>query len=373
MGETGLNRGMLKGWMCVGAAAAAALAVACVWDSDTLAAEAKGVPDVVNALVGRIDTNPPLYYEMRLDRAAKAIEAGESKPELYDDAAMAADRLGRSEEALEWMAKKEALLDTWKVEEGADPMTDPAYRFYANRGTLYAHKWLKDKMPADLSLLDKAIADLGKAIEINPDAHFGRESVQLAVIQMLAAHRDESRGKSPEKIWNELIAQEGREKVRQGVIGIMALGAGSQSRDMVNLLIATFEPEMGAMAQLGHFRAAELEGMGFPEVLPSSGLARDAVMAGSKLEDQIRKQFKELRDEAEKINQSRTDFMMPKLEAGEHPDTHPEFWSGYEERKVTMPEDPKPEPTSTEEIVTIGVLAGLLIAGASILIFRRNR
>ena len=48
---------------------------ACLWDTDTLSAEAKGIPDIVQVITGRFERNPPLYYELRLKRATAAIEA----------------------------------------------------------------------------------------------------------------------------------------------------------------------------------------------------------------------------------------------------------------------------------------------------------
>ena len=41
---------------------------ACLWDRDTPADEAKGMPEVVAVLTGRFERNPPLFYEMRLAR-----------------------------------------------------------------------------------------------------------------------------------------------------------------------------------------------------------------------------------------------------------------------------------------------------------------
>ena len=41
---------------------------ACLWDRDTPADEARGLPEVVAVLTGRFERNPPLFYEMRLGR-----------------------------------------------------------------------------------------------------------------------------------------------------------------------------------------------------------------------------------------------------------------------------------------------------------------
>jgi len=55
--------------------ATAGPARACLWDSDTLAAEAAGLPDAVRAIAGRFERNPPRYYEMRLKLASGKLKA----------------------------------------------------------------------------------------------------------------------------------------------------------------------------------------------------------------------------------------------------------------------------------------------------------
>ena len=53
----------------------AAASSACLWDYDTLSVDAKQVPGVVDAIVGRFERNPPLYYEMRLERVSVELES----------------------------------------------------------------------------------------------------------------------------------------------------------------------------------------------------------------------------------------------------------------------------------------------------------
>jgi hypothetical protein len=84
--------------------------LACAWDSDTLAMEAKGLPDTVQIITGRFERNPPLYYQMRLKRVSQALKTQPGKLEFYDDAGVACDRLGRGAEAIDWMKRKRAQL-----------------------------------------------------------------------------------------------------------------------------------------------------------------------------------------------------------------------------------------------------------------------
>jgi hypothetical protein len=48
-------------------------ACACLWDRDTLAMEAEGLPDIINTIAGRFERNPSLFYEMRLQRTAAQL------------------------------------------------------------------------------------------------------------------------------------------------------------------------------------------------------------------------------------------------------------------------------------------------------------
>ncbi|XHC24922.1 MAG: hypothetical protein ACFHWZ_08195 [Phycisphaerales bacterium] len=146
--------------------------LACFWDRDTLAQEAAGLPGVVEVLLGRIDRWPPEYYAMRLERVTKELEADPTNLALYDDAAVASDRLKRYDEAIEWMAGKRAVLDT--LPENSAERIEHEYRYLANLGTHHAHRWIANGgSAADLTDLERAIELIRAAIDLNPDAHFG--------------------------------------------------------------------------------------------------------------------------------------------------------------------------------------------------------
>jgi hypothetical protein len=103
---------------------------ACIWDSDTLAAEARGIPDVIAVIVGRFERQPAKYYEMRLARVTKLLEEDPQNLVAYDDAGAACDRLGRGDEAIAWMERKKAVLETM---DETDPIViEHRYRYLAN-------------------------------------------------------------------------------------------------------------------------------------------------------------------------------------------------------------------------------------------------
>src|SRR5271169_5800312 len=103
---------------------------ACLWDRDTPVDEARGLPEVVAVLTGRFERNPPLFYEMRLERVTAQLQSHPEDLAAYDDAGVACDRLGRGDEAIAWMEKKRAQLDRFDPAEPA--AKERRYRYHAN-------------------------------------------------------------------------------------------------------------------------------------------------------------------------------------------------------------------------------------------------
>ena len=153
-------------------------AVACLWDYDTLQAERAAFPGTLELIVGKFLRHSDALYEWRIeDRSAKitAAESGEislSETELaaaYDDWAVALDKLGRHDEAIEVINQKaERLPDVGE------------YQTHANRGSFLIHA----------GRLEEGLAELKKALEINPEAHFGREEYQLLLVEYVLEKRD---------------------------------------------------------------------------------------------------------------------------------------------------------------------------------------
>ena len=159
----------------------------CLWDSDTLRTEATGAPGLVETIVGRFDRYPPLYYEMRLERVATELDADPADhPKnlaAYDDAGVACDRLGRHDEAIEWMSRKRTALDALPASE---ERTEHEYRYLANLGTFHAHRWIAAGADrSDMADIERARDLIAQAIELNPDAHFGRERYQLMALEWI--------------------------------------------------------------------------------------------------------------------------------------------------------------------------------------------
>src|SRR6478609_1222523 len=157
---------------------------ACLWDRDTPYDEAKGMPEVIAAITGRFERNPPLYYEMRLGRVADHLRSHPDDLEAYDDAGVACDRLGRGDEAIAWMEKKREQLE--KLDASRPEVKEQRYRYHANLGTFLVHRWARHG--ADRARIDEVKAardEIARALAINPNAHFGREKYQLKALEWI--------------------------------------------------------------------------------------------------------------------------------------------------------------------------------------------
>jgi hypothetical protein len=286
--------------------------------------------DFVRVITGRFERNPPLYYKMRLERVTKKLASHPEKLENYDNAAVASDRLGDDKKAIEWIEKKRAFM----VSHGITPKSNSEawYRYYANAGTFRAHLWLRNGANRENTTdLAKARDLIAKALEINPNSHFGRESAQLETIKWLLS-RDEP---TLSRHFDALHDWKSAEKDAKGLAGLVALGSAWESVD----LFAALQNRLSAMryGSLAHFaklRAAELLENGakpMEEIRSADDLRYSRNHPWESVEDFNKREYRRLRQEADRWSSSRTAFMMARLQKGRHPDTDPDFWTGYQE------------------------------------------
>lgn len=353
-------------------------ASACMWDSDTDSLEEEGrqVSDVVDIIVGRFVRNPPLYYRMRLDRVTKEIESNPDELLLYDDAGVACDRLGMGDDALTWMDRKRERLDALAESGGATPeeLATHRYRYLANAGTFWVHRWFRNGADRKkLEEVEKARDLIAAAIELNPDAHFGRERYQLMALEWLLNPEAVLKGYDPilGMFPSFLRSQEGEPLPQTiamtdgfpnyleeagiadasvGVAGLIALGNGWESVDVYNALRwALLAEGHTTISFLAHLRVQELMEAGAESALWDSDewksftnenpiLTPQFVMnSWAMIRDSPIKwkgytvRYSELRAAADDWHDARTSYMVARLQAGEHPDTDPDFWQAFNE------------------------------------------
>lgn len=112
-------------------------------DSDSLATQAAKFPDTLRVITGRFERNPPLFYQMRIRRSLTQLQKKPRDFGLYDDIAVAFDRLGRDDEALAIMTKKRVLLPRFNAKDLK--LKEAWYRFFrqrrdVSRASFFGHK-----------------------------------------------------------------------------------------------------------------------------------------------------------------------------------------------------------------------------------------
>ena len=316
--------------------------VSCLWDSDTLKEEGKGRIDEVKVIVGWFDRYPPGYYQARLDRVLIELEATPDQLSLHDDAAVALDRLHRDDEAIEMMARKKASMD--RLEHTSDSkkaLKDHRYRYLANLGTFYVHRWVsrsREARNADLSDLQTAENLIAAAIQENPEAHFGREKYQLLTIQWLQKGSTEELDGNDLKdpLDGETHQRENNPAALEGFLGMIKLGSAWESVDLMKTIAKIFSSERHSrLAHLASLRAGELEKNGRTSIHPHADLVYYRIPLGlhSYQKKQDEEWFGKAREAADQRQKSRWDYLHAGLANGRHPDTDPDFWEDWEEPK----------------------------------------
>lgn len=329
---------------------------ACLWDRDTLAEEAKGRPDLVRIIAGRFDRYPPDYYLMRLGRVTRELQSAPNDLALYDDAAVACDRLGRSGEAIEWMAKKKAILDALPGTEAKDHR----YRYLSNLGTFHLHRWISQPQAqretnlADLRESEKLVA---KAIEENPDAHFGREVYQLMAIRWLLwdgvsqiQTTDDSPFEFDQIHWVKTQMNGPAKEHIDGISGLIQLGLAWESSDAFRSLAAVLDfGEMSSLAELAYLRENELIAAGKGSLHPVARVRELIYPSRSQFLENRKPSgdyFPIARAAADQRNAAWNAYQEERFSKGMHPDTHPDFWKAWTEPAFPEP----PGPTLVERV-----------------------
>jgi hypothetical protein len=371
---------------------------ACIWDSDTLAAEAKGLPGVAYIITGRFERNPPYYYEIRLERATADVAKDPDNWGAYDDAGVACDRLGRGDEAIAWMERKRERLD--KADATNATIRDHRYLYLAYLGSFWAHRWFRQGADRNrIQDMKKGRDFTNAAIDLNPDAHFGRERYQLMYmdwiidppdltgekVYILPSFLDQVFRQSRSERWSFRQAED----AVTGLCGLISLGEAWQSVDIFRALhIALLEMDQkSATAYTAHLRCIELIDQGRGSILPGApkGEELKASITRSTAEfrrhqhqlDQLDQDYHRLRAAADKWHGERTKYMMDRLEAGRHPDTDPTFWADYKDS--SPPPLPGQLGVQIREQLPIAALAAgimgmvVLVTGATLFVRRRLR
>jgi hypothetical protein len=138
---------------------------ACLWDRDTLSMERQRFPGAQELITGNFLRHSREFYQWRVhDREQRLRE--KPSPDLYDDLAVAYDKLGVHDKAIAITLQKQKHFPG-------------LYETHANLGTFYIHS----------GQLELGVKQIEIAISINPDAHFGREEYQKHLVNYLLSRQ----------------------------------------------------------------------------------------------------------------------------------------------------------------------------------------
>jgi len=155
-----------------------AASVACLWDYDTLEMERKQFPQIAELISGKFLRHSKAFYAWRIKDRLARLETAPNDVTLYDDLAVAYDKTGQHEKAIETILK-------------AQDIEPDRYETLANLGTFHIHN----------GDLETGLGFIEKAIEINPDAHFGREVYQKRLVEYVLEKQGD--GPLPQPMSNE--------------------------------------------------------------------------------------------------------------------------------------------------------------------------
>jgi tetratricopeptide (TPR) repeat protein len=150
------------------------IVAACLWDSDTLRMERQRFPQVLELITGKFLRHSPEYYQWRIQDRLKKLQADPNNLALLDDLGVSYVKTGQHDKAIETGVKTLALKPR-------------RYESESNLGTFYFFA----------GHLENSIEHIRKAIQINPDAHFGREVYQLRLFEYLLARKVDGKLSQP--------------------------------------------------------------------------------------------------------------------------------------------------------------------------------
>jgi tetratricopeptide (TPR) repeat protein len=143
-----------------------AAGVACLWDYDTLLQERTRFPSTLELITGKFLRHSPEFYQWRIKDRLEKLKADPDNLAYRDDLAVAYDKTGQDDKAIE------VMLESAKRKPGR-------YETEANLGTFYVHAGRPDK----------GLEHIKHALALNPDAHFGREKYQKLLVEYVQTRR----------------------------------------------------------------------------------------------------------------------------------------------------------------------------------------
>jgi tetratricopeptide (TPR) repeat protein len=310
-------------------------ALACYNDNDTYLTELRDNLDVTNAIIGRFTLYPVSYYKKRIEIQKAILKKDPTNLDAYDNISVAYDRIGDGESALKWITEKRKHL--------ANAPKLHLYSTEANEGTFLIVRWIRGHKKGDIKDAIEAEKHIAKALDINPDAHFGREFSQLYCIRaMIMAGKDTDD-------WEKYFTQDllviadkdhvDRKKLRYGIAGMMVLGAAWNAPVFIQA-IAELVPEEGQIASLciQKLRVIGKSPNGHPDLryIDERFIDKDLVkefpiLAKSTTHGRDFSIIQDLLKNGADFQIAQEAWIEQQIANGKHPDNGDDIWKGYQE------------------------------------------
>ena len=342
-------------------------AVACYNDIDTNLTELRDNLDVTKAIIGRFTIYPDAYYKKRIEIQSAILKKDPNNLEAYDNISVAYDRIGDGDSALKWIREKRKHL--------VNAPKQQLYSTEANEGTFLIVRWIRGHKPGDLTDAIESEKHIAKALEINPNAHFGREFAQLYCIRaMIQCGKD--------KNWMTTFSdalikiadrdQIDHKKLRYGIAGMMVLGAAWNVPPLIQA-IANLVPEETQIVNLCTYR------LNF--VIPEGDHDDYPIVEVKNVNSNEISVIHQLASNGDEFQAHRQKWVLDQVAKGKHPDTHPDFWKGFVDvpeisEKELIVKRSKPyweKPENIQVAKFFGVGFGAMFLAIGYYIFDRRR
>jgi tetratricopeptide (TPR) repeat protein len=293
---------------------------ACYNDNDTYLTELRDNLDITNAIIGRFTLYPESYYKKRIEIQKTILKKDPNNLDAYDNISVAYDRIGDGENALKWITeKRKHLTNAPKLH---------LYSTEANEGTFLIVRWIRGHKKGDLKDAIEAEKHIAKALEINPDAHFGREFSQLYCIRaMIMAGKDTDD-------WEKYFTQDllviadkdhiDRKKLRYGIAGMMVLGAAWNAPVFIQA-IAELVPDEPQIAELCKTKVGLLANGN------KAIVEKYPIVPSTELHEADYEVISELISNGEEYQTSQKEWILNQVVNGKHTDLGHDMWKGYKE------------------------------------------
>jgi hypothetical protein len=348
-----------------------ATALATPLDRHTLSEEASRFPNLVRIIVGRIERNPPIYYEVRLNRLVGDLRSFPNDLRKYDEAAGACDRIGRYGDAIRYMEQKRALLE--KVNSAIPEIRAHWLGYYANLGGFLIHRWIRSGSDrtriADLRRARDVLSQVARADSDERSAL----KCQLVLLDWLIDPRVEDKSKT--QTLPEYLRGLDSELRVVGLARLVILSEVWENVDVMAALADALDANgQGVLSYVAKLRCVEMIDKGGTSVLSGAltgpmvhkQLDTAALLPADRKE--VEEQYRSLRKEAVAFRRTRDAYVLEGIKSGRDPDNDLLFWRNF--NNTPPPKLNLPWPKYVEhKLRGETLLVSVIIGAAAILLF----